>query len=525
MVGKIIKNVNLTHDEEEMIKEKERLAGILMHITSLPSIYGIGDMGDCSRSFIDFLAESGMSMWQILPLGPTGYGDSPYAPRSSFAGNELLISLEPLLNQGLLDEDEAKLTEGFSQTKTEYGKVISTKIPLLLKAASRFISSGAEKQEFENFCKTNSFWLDDYCLFMVISRSFNDQRWNSAWPLDLGIRKAEALKEYSQKHSDEILQWAVLQYWFDTQWKQIKKYANSKKIRIIGDIPIFVAPDSADAWAQIDLLKADSMGHFTAFSGVPPDIFSTKGQFWGNPVYDWDRNKATGYRWWKQRIARQLELCDILRIDHFRGFESYWEIPAGKTDAVIGKWEPAPGAAFFREMEESFPQMQIVAEDLGFTTDKVIQMLKETGFPGMKIAQDGYKVTVNGSLDLDNPNLPSNYPYNCIAYPGTHDNDTINGWFLSQNDEIKKLIAKHYNLIDPTDEAGIAICQDILDSNAHYAVIQMQDILGLSSDARMNTPATCSDRNWSWRMKPGILDSDLSMKIHECLNHSGRLEH
>ncbi|MDD2232860.1 MAG: 4-alpha-glucanotransferase [Sphaerochaetaceae bacterium] len=507
---------------EQMKEDNERLAGILMHITSLPSPGGIGDMGPEALSFIDFLASSHASLWQILPLGPTGYGDSPYAPRSSFAGNELLISLQRLHEYGLVTSDELAAIPRTSDSKTEYGKMISYRIPLLLCAASRFIEKFSDNPSYLAFKAANASWLEDYCTFMVISRTYNDQRWNSIWPEELGRRDQRALAAYKAQHCFEIEQWAALQYLFDCQWKAIKSYANSRGISIIGDIPIFVAPDSADAWSQTYLFKTDPCGQFSAFSGVPPDLFSKAGQFWGNPVYDWERSRETDYRWWKQRIARQLELCDILRIDHFRGFESYWEIPAGRTDAVVGSWIPGPGAAFFKDLQAAFPSMKIVAEDLGFTTPEVIRMLKQTGFPGMKIALDGFSLDSSGKLDLTNPSLPCNYPYNSICYPGTHDNDTIAGWYGTLPPDLKSAISSYYGLDSKHVSINEALISDILESRSHYAVIPMQDLLGLGSEARMNTPATCSDRNWSWRMLPGSCTEALESRIAAAVKASSR---
>ncbi|MGH4036412.1 MAG: 4-alpha-glucanotransferase [Sphaerochaeta sp.] len=480
----------------------KRSNGVLFHPTSLPGDYGIGDFGHEAYLFVDKLKESGVGLWQTLPLGPTGYGNSPYASRSSFAGNELLISIDLLKEDGYLNDDDLLDMPEFSKTKVEYYKVELWKKPLLIKAAKRFIKMKKELNEFEKFKKENQYWLDDYCLFISIYEEYNDSRWYSVWDEKLRVRDAKALDKKRVSNKDKIDCYRVLQYFFFKQWHRLKNYANDRDIKIVGDIPIFASGDSVDIWCHSDLVKTDAQGKFKAVSGCPPDGFTPLGQLWGNPVYDWKRNEETGYEWWIDRIEHQLTMCDILRIDHFRGFESYWEIPAGAKDATNGVWTKGPGIKLFNAVSKKLGRVPLIAEDLGYMTDEVIKLRKDLNLPGMKIGVFGFDFNEDGSINSDNMDFAYNYDEQCFAYPGTHDNTPIQQWFseltTAQKNSVCDCLATDYNNVH------WAMIRDIYYSRANYAVVQIQDILGLSKEGRMNHPSTCNDVNWSWRLNQPI---------------------
>lgn len=494
-----------------------RSSGILLHPTSLPSPYGIGDLGKECHAFVSLLAEAGIGLWQLLPLGPTGYGNSPYSARSSFAGNEFLISPELLADEGLLETQELDSHPPFTQGKVDYQMVESWKIPLLKKAAVRFLQ-GTGNDAFTVFCRQNASWLEDYALFMVLYEKYHDARWHTLWDKDVAWREGKALQKVRDENEKEILIWKALQFFWENQWQSVRKQANGLGIRIIGDIPIFVASDSADTWSDIGLFQTDKNGRYTRVSGVPPDCFCLHGQLWGNPLYDWDAMRKDGFSWWMSRIRRQSHLTDIIRIDHFRGFAAYYAIPSDAKNADHGVWEKAPGKEFFTKVKETFPHLDILAEDLGFMTEDVYRLRDEFGFPGMKIGQFGFHVDEKGKIDTKDSFLPHNYPYQSIAYTGTHDNETVQGWFSHQEGIVKRYVLDYLD----TTEGNVpqSMIRSILMSNAKYAIFPLQDILSLGDEARMNTPSTCGDFNWSWQLsdkekaKEGILSLGRLSKLY-----------
>lgn len=487
------------------MKTKERKAGVLLHPTSLPGRWGIGDIGENAYKFADKLADAGVGLWQVLPLGPTGFGDSPYAARSTFAGNELLISPDRLYEDGWLElEDILVKTE--ESPRVDYNAARSVKMPLLRKAALAFLEKPAS--DYETFCREKAWWLDDYALYQVLCEQYNDSRWFSVWDEELRKRDAGALAEERAKYSEEIELYKVYQYFFFTQWKALKAYVNEKGIRIIGDIPIFVAPDSADAWTNTRLLKIDENGHQEVSSGVPPDAFSSTGQLWGNPLYRWQEHEKTGFAWWISRLRETLGLCDIVRIDHFRGLAACWEVPADEDTAMNGRWVPSPGQklldAFRAEFGDSLP---VIAEDLGVITPDVEALRDGNGLPGMKILQFAFSISSkDGEIDASNAYLPHNVDENSVIYTGTHDNDTTLGWYLSQDGRMKDIVRRYFEAGD--EDIVYRFIRAALSARSRYAIIPFQDVLGLGSDARMNVPSTCGSSNWSWRMSQGMLDDD-----------------
>jgi len=490
---------------------KKRNSGLLLHPTSLPGKNGIGELGQEAFKFVDFLYETGTKYWQTLPLGPTGYGDSPYASRSSFAGNEKLISLDLLLEEGLLDKEDFKNRPSFEPQKVDYGKIVNWKTPLLFKAADKFLTR--PNIEYDKFVKENSYYLEDYALFMYLSTKYNDQRWFSVWDKKYKYRDKIALEKIKKENNHILQSYYVLEYFFYSQWEAIKTYANSKGILIIGDIPIFVASDSCDTWTNPELFN------FKKISGVPPDYFSPKGQLWGNPTYNWDIMKNNHYAWWVKRIKNLEKVCDIIRLDHFRGFASYWSVKNGSADATIGEWEKGPGCSFFQEIKRQVPNSKMIAEDLGFITSDVIKLLKKTGFPGMKILTFGYEI-IDGKLNLKNNYLARNYHYNDAVYTGTHDNQTLVGWLENQDKITINVLLKYYN----TDLKNLTNCilEDLFLSKAKYAIIPVQDLLKLDDKTRMNSPSTCSDKNWSWRLLEGQLNENVASYLNSLNKKTGR---
>lgn len=503
-----------------------RHCGVLMHPTSFPSPYGIGDLGEEARTFIDTMARTGITLWQMLPLGPTGYGDSPYAARSSFAGNELLIDLRTLLFDGLLDVGDLFAAPSFDPDRVDYGSVRAWKEPLLMKAAEAFLAKAAtvpdkaaEKRRFEEFCSENSWWLDDYALYQVLCSHFSDSRWFLTWDKDIAMREPAALEAWKKREADGMVRWKVLQYFFFSQWDALRRYANDRSIKLVGDIPIFVAPDSVDAWSNRHLLKIDAQGRQKASSGVPPDGFSAEGQLWGNPVYDWPEHEKERFAWWLRRMQASLRLTDIVRIDHFRGFAAYWEVPADETTAMHGKWVAAPGKELFQEMRKRLGDLPVFAEDLGVITPDVERLRDENGFPGMNVLQFAFALK-DGRLDAANAYLPHNYAYNSVAYTGTHDNDTSRGWYDALSEEYKDVVRRYLEC--PDDQVVWQMMRAILMSHAKYAIFPMQDILGLGAEARMNTPATCGTGNWSWRMRSDAVQDWMLDRLHGMIELYGR---
>lgn len=465
-----------------------RSSGILMPIFSLPSPYGIGTLGAEGYRFVDFLKKAKQTYWQILPLGPTSYGDSPYQSFSSFAGNPYFIDIDLLINEGLLLKSEAESTDfGDDNFKIDYEKLYRGRLPLLKKAFERFTPNA----EYEQFCSDNAEWLEEYSTFMALKEQNGGKAWNEWESETLGDKKAALFHKF-------------LQFKFFSQWERLKNYANENGIKIIGDLPIYVAFDSADVWANKEqfLLKDNSP---TLVAGCPPDAFCEDGQLWGNPLYDWKKMKADGYSFWKRRLGAVLKTFDVVRIDHFRGFESYYAVPAGDKTAKNGKWLKGPDIAFFKEMEKHFGgNLPIIAEDLGFLTDAVYKMLKKSGYPGMKVLQFAF------DSREENDYLPHNYERNCVVYTGTHDNDTIMGWTKTAPPSDVRQAEKYLNC---TADNGFnfAMIRAALSSVADLSIIMMPDLLGLGSEARINTPSVLGG-NWQWRID-GICINDWLSKI------------
>lgn len=481
-----------------------RRAGILMPISALPSPYGIGTLGAKARAFVDFLAEGGQSCWQILPIGPTGYGDSPYQSFSSFAGNPYFIDLDTLAEEGLLEPGEYQdLPWGEDPAKVDYGLLYETRYPVLRKACQRLLAQGRE--DFFQFCEAESDWLEDYALFMALKDRHGGASWFE-WELELRLRKPHAMERAKAGLAAETNFWKGVQYLFFEQWKALKNYANGKGIAIIGDLPIYVSGDSADVWADQKQFQLDKEGRPTEVAGCPPDGFSADGQLWGNPLFDWERMKKDGYAWWLRRIAFQFRLYDTLRIDHFRGFDSYYAIPYGEATAKNGRWRPGPGIGFFRKVNQTLGEKDIIAEDLGFLTPSVRQLLKDSGYPGMKILEFAFD-----SRDSGSDYLPHRYPNHCVVYTGTHDNDTILGWMATApKDDVA--FAKEYLRL--TEEEGYhwGMMRAAWASVADLAVMQFQDLLGLGSEGRINIPST-QGGNWLWRALPGTYSEELAQRL------------
>ncbi|MBR3004290.1 MAG: 4-alpha-glucanotransferase [Lachnospiraceae bacterium] len=481
----------------------KRSSGILMAISSLPSKYGIGTFGREAYNFIDFLSESRQSWWQILPLGPTGYGDSPYQSFSSFAGSPYYIDLDMLIEDGLLSEDEViTLDWGDDPSKVDYGKLYENRLPLLAKAAERGMAK--DREQFDKFISENK-GVADYALYTAIKKHFGMKAWLE-WPdEDVRYRKAEALEKYSEQLAHEIEVQEYIQYLFFNQWEALKEYAHEKGIGIIGDIPIYVPLDSADVWSAPSSFLLDEKNVPVEVAGVPPDNFTEDGQLWGNPLYDYDQMKADGYSWWINRIAGAAKLYDVIRIDHFRGFESFWAVPYGSDTAKDGRWVKGPGIELVKTLTNWFHDTRFIAEDLGYPSEEVVQMLKDSGLPGMKVLEFAF----------DDPEYdafcPHKYVNNCICYTGTHDNETLMGWKAGADPEIVEKCVKYFGL---NDEEGFTygIIRGGMSSVADLFIAQLQDYLELGSEARMNTPGTAQG-NWQWRMEPGKTDQELAEKI------------
>ncbi len=497
----------------------ERASGLLLHPSSLPGGYGIGDLGGQAYRFVDWLAGANIKLWQILPLGPTGYGDSPYQCFSAFAGNPYLISPDSLIQDGLLTRDDLADAPAFSASRVDFGLLIPWKLNLLGRAFANFTQSTSRgshdealHKDFHYFCASHAAWLDDYSLFMALKDSHGGNAWNT-WDESLRRREPTALDVAKRDLSEGILRHSFYQFLFHRQWDALRKYTNDKGIKIIGDAPIFVAYDSADVWSHPELFYLDEAGNPTVVAGVPPDGFSPTGQLWGNPLYRWDAHNETGYAWWLERIKVALRSVDILRLDHFRGFAGYYEIPAGETTAENGHWVPGPGADLFRALDAGLSDglataeisLPIIAEDLGLVTPDVIELLEEFHLPGMKVLQFGFS-------GPDNPFLPHNYPENCTAYTGTHDNDTARGW-LETASETERAFALNY-LHSIHDTFVWDLIRAVWASVAVIAVAPMQDVLNCGGEARMNYPSRLGG-NWEWRMNDGDLTAELGDKLRE----------
>ncbi len=485
----------------------ERNAGIILHPTSLPGPDGIGDLGPEAYQWIDFLVHSGCDLWQVLPLGPTGFGDSPYQCFSAFAGNPYLISAIALVDDGLLSEKDLEDRPIFQPHQVDYGAVIEWKVTLLKRAYVHFCKSrrSQRKAAYADFQEKNAYWLNDFSLFMAIKEFFGGKPWLD-WPAGFKLKDEKKIKEFHDANIDSIERVKFFQFTFFEQWTRLKTYANEKRVKIIGDIPIFVAMDSADTWSHPELFQLKRNGQPAAVAGVPPDYFSSTGQLWGNPLYRWSAHKSSRFEWWIARVKNALHLYDMIRLDHFRGFSAYWSVPAGEKTAVRGKWLPGPGRSLFKAIKETLGSLPILAEDLGEITPDVIRLRDGLALPGMKILQFAF------ADDASNPFLPHNYLENCVAYTGTHDNDTSLGWYAKASEKEKDFCRRYLA------RSGDNIAWDLIragwSSVAKMALAPMQDFLNLGSESRMNFPSR-ADGNWQWRMPYDAISEALVSQISE----------
>jgi 4-alpha-glucanotransferase len=482
-----------------------RSAGVLVHPTSFPGRYGIGDLGDEAYAFVDWLVSGKQGLWQVLPLGPTGYGDSPYQSFSAFAGNPLLISPDRLVRDGFLPKDALDDVPAFPAERVDYGPVIACKNALLRRAFVHFQSRGtsAQRQAFAEFCVVQNDWLWDFAHFMALKAHHVGRQggvWNS-WPSEIAFRQSSGLARWSEKLANEVDYHKFQQFLFFQQWFELKEYANRHGVRIVGDAPIFVAFDSADVWANQNLFFLDAEGSPTVVAGVPPDYFSPTGQRWGNPLYRWERMAADDYKWWEARLRMVLSQVDVVRLDHFRGFEGYWEIPAAESTAVVGRWIKGPGPAFFAAMVRKLGQLPLIAEDLGVITPEVEAMRDGFDLPGMRILQFAFGGERNSSF------LPHNFVPNTVVYTGTHDNDTTIGWWasasLDERDHLRRYLGRD------VDDVAWDLVRLAYASVADKAIATLQDLLRLGTDARMNYPSRPSG-NWQWRFLPGMLTDTIA---------------
>lgn len=493
-----------------------RASGILLHPTSLPSPYGMGDIGSAAYQFVDFLETTGQQLWQMLPLGPTGHGNSPYMSYSAMAGNHLLISLDHLRDRGLLEQGDLDSLPPFPTEAVDFEVVIPAKMALLEKAAIAFHSAngGSDREAYDTFCQERDFWLDDYAFFMALKQAHQGAGWPH-WDQAIARRQPEAMAQWRQKLIPQINIHKYLQFEFCRQWSNLKAYANERHIQIVGDMPIYVAHDSVDVWAFPHNFMVDPETLTPAeMAGVPPDYFSETGQLWGNPTYNWEAVQERGFRWWLQRLKALLDYVDLIRIDHFRGFQAYWAVPAGETTAMNGEWVEAPGEAFFKTVKEELGSLPILAEDLGVITPEVEALRDQFDFPGMKILQFAF-----GS-DHMNPYLPFNYTRNCLVYTGTHDNDTTVGWFSKASDYERGRI---YRYVGDLGSDGIhwAMIRLALASIANQAIVPLQDLFGLDSSSRMNSPGK-ADGNWGWRYHSDWINEDIRDRLRELTRLTAR---
>ena len=494
----------------------QRASGILLHPTSLPGPFGMGDIGPMAYEFVDFLAETGQQMWQILPTGPTGHGNSPYMSYSAMAGNHMLISLEHLRDVGLLTQADLDGFPHFPEDAVDYGRVLPAKLQLLEKAAEAF-SASTDKEtrtQYEQFCQERAFWLDDYAFFMALKKAKGWSSWSQWFPA-LSRREAPAMALWHDKLSDLIAEHKYFQFEFYRQWAALKQYANDRHIQVVGDMPIYVAHDSADVWAFPENFMIDEETlEPSEMAGVPPDYFSETGQLWGNPTYNWETLQKTGFSWWLQRVKALLEYVDLTRIDHLRGYQAYWAVPEGEKTALNGEWIEAPGEAFFNAVKAEFGSLPILAEDLGVITPEVEALRDQFGFPGMKILQFAFGDTAS------NPYLPFNYVQNCLVYTGTHDNDTTVGWFDQASEYERDRTLRYVGGLSG-DGIHWSMIRLALSSIANQAIVPLQDVLGLGSFARMNSPGK-ADGNWAWRYRAEMLTGELRERLRELIRLYGR---
>ena len=489
-----------------------RSSGILMHITSLPGAYGVGTMGKQAFAFVDFLKNAGQSYWQILPLNPTGYGDSPYQSCSTFAGNHYLIDLDALVEEGLLKKEELENIQWSNrEEKADFGLLYNNRLKVLRLAYNRF--TGGEV--FDQFCEKNSSWLPDFALFMALKDRNGGKPWYD-WAAPVKFRHPGAIESARNGLREQIRFYSFVQFLFSKQWNALHTYANENGIKIIGDVPIYVPRDSVDVWCEPHYFQLDEQLDPVAVAGCPPDAFSADGQLWGNPLYRWDVHKETGYRWWIRRLAAAGEWYDVIRVDHFRGFEAYWSVPFGDTNARGGQWIKGPGMDFIDAVKESLPKLNMIAEDLGFLTQEVLDLRDNSGFPGMKVLEFAF--------DSKEPSdyLPHTYTRNTVCYTGTHDNMTMRQWFETASEEAVAYAARYMNL---TKKEGLVwgTIRTAMASVSDLCIIQLQDYLNLGAEARMNFPGTMSDSNWTWRMKNGMLTKALEKRILELTELYARL--
>lgn len=491
-----------------------RECGVLLPVASLPSPYGIGSFSKEAYEFIDTLKEAGQHYWQILPLGPTSFGDSPYQSFSAFAGNPYFIDLDRLVEEGLLTQEECNEEDfGNNPRDIDYGKIFYNRFPLLKKAYERWLEKGHTAAEAKE-----ALWEEtvDYCFYMAVKNHFEGKSWEF-WDENIRLREQKAMEQFQYELAAEIGFYAFLQMKFEEQWEALKSYANENGIRIIGDIPIYVAFDSADSWSHPEMFQFDEDNRPIAVAGCPPDGFSATGQLWGNPLYRWDYHRETGYEWWMRRMEYSFRMYDVVRVDHFRGFDEYYSIPAGSETAIHGTWEKGPGIGIFQKMKERFGRLDIIAEDLGFLTPSVLELVKNTGFPGMKVLEFAFDSREESDY------LPHNYTTNCVVYTGTHDNNTICGWYDVLNEGDKAFSVEYMgNGYTPAGEIHWDFVRMALSSVARLAVIPVQDYLGLGVEARINEPSTLG-KNWRWRMLADEFTSELAKKCRRMAKIYGRV--
>lgn len=490
----------------------QRAAGVVLHPTSLPGPHGAGDFGPDAYYFIDWLHTAGQTLWQTLPLGPVGPGHSPYMGSSAFAGNPLLVAFEPLVDRGWLDAKCLDTT--WDDERIDYTLLMPWRLARLREAFAGFeqLASAQDRAELAQWAQTQAVWLDDYTLFMALDQAFDHALWPE-WPPALAMRDPAALASARSSYAQEIAFWCFVQWQFELQWQAIKNYAHGKGVRLVGDLPIFVAHHSADCWARPDLYVLDDAGHPSVVAGVPPDFFSETGQRWGNPLYNWEAMAQDAYRWWIERVRRQLHLADVIRIDHFRGFVDYWEIPAQEPTAMHGQWRPGPGDALFNALAQALGDLPIIAEDLGIITDEVRALRERTGFPGMRVLQFAF------SGDAGNAFLPHNFEPNTVVYTGTHDNDTVPGWWVSANAHERTFAALYLGTESHVVHWAMVRAASL--SVARLSLCQFQDVLGLDGQHRMNTPGTMGC--WSWRFKWEWVKPEVAKQLLAITAASGRV--